>query len=860
MKIKRGRIRSIALVLSNILIAVFILVLCADYAQTVRSDKEAAARESFAAAVESTSQLSYGYMRGLQNECDSWAAYLENHDYSMEDAIGYLKEVNINDDVSVHVLYYDTLSGLSTSSGSNGNQVDYSQVAEAFTYILPQMVNGSRGEGAIYISSAYINPSDGVNSVGFCSLFTLKDENGINTKAILVKTIPVEILHAQWLFPGAYREAEVSLIDINGRYIIQSDSMSGDTFWTFIKQNNDLSYVDIGGFQSEFQKKDSFLIELRNQAGEEAYYVSARIKNTPNCTFVGYIQSEALVSMGFDWHMLFYVTVGFLFILLLDGSSILMINRQLRKSIEETRRANMAKTQFLSSMSHDIRTPMNAIIGMTAIATKHIDDRTQVLDCLNKIVLAGNHLLTLVNDVLDISKVESGKMVLRPVVFSLPELSMNLVNIVRPQIKEKGLTFDVRLHHLDHEYLYADELRLNQIFINLLTNAVKYTDPGGSIALELEETLLPEDNSKVVLTYTVSDTGIGMSQEFMKDMYRTFTRAVDSRIDKVQGSGLGLAITRQMVELMHGTIDCESEQGKGTRFTVSLTLAIAERITDDLMLPPIRLLLVDDDEVFLETTEDMLISMGVKVDKASSGRTAVEMVAAGHETGQDYPVVIVDLMMPDMDGIETTRAIRARVGDEVPIIIVSAYDWTEMEDAAREAGANGFINKPMFKSTVYEKMNEFLHFSTIETDLPDDSAEDLKGLHLLIAEDNDLNWEIIETLLRFHGIDSVRAENGQICVDILNRSKAGTYDAVLMDIQMPVMDGREAARVIRGFSDRKKRDIPIIAMTADAFAEDVQACLEAGMNAHIAKPIDMKKLLKELRSAVFSRLSDEVNR
>ncbi|WP_125142374.1 hybrid sensor histidine kinase/response regulator [Clostridium transplantifaecale] len=849
MKSKVGRHRYTALVFGNILIAVFILVLCVDYAQNVRSDKEGAARESFTAAVESTSQLSYGYMRSLQNECDSWASYLENHGYSMEESIEYLKEVNINDNVSVHILYYDTLSGLSTDAGTEGNSVDYSHVAEAFTYILPQMVNGSRGEGAIYISSAYINPADGVNSVGFCSLLTLKDENGENAKAILVKTIPVEILHSQWLFPGAYRDAEVSLIDINGRYIIRSDSMSGDTFWTFIKQNNELSYVDIGEFQSEFQKRDSYLVELKDQAGEAAYYVSARISNTPNCTFVGYIQSGALVNMGFDWHMLLYVTAGFFLILLLDGGSILYINSQLRKSIEETRRANMAKTQFLSSMSHDIRTPMNAIIGMTAIATKHIEDRAQVLDCLNKIVLAGNHLLTLVNDVLDISKVESGKMALRPVVFSLSELSANLVNIVRPQIKEKGLDFDVRLHHLNYEYLYADELRVNQIFINLLTNAVKYTNPGGSIVLELGEEPLPEDGSKVVLTYMVRDTGIGMSQEFMKNMYRTFTRAVDSRIDKVQGTGLGLAITRQMVELMHGTIDCESELGKGTKFTVRLTLSIAERITDDLMLPPIRLLLVDDDEVFLETAEDMLVSMGVKVDIAVNGRTAVEMAAAGHESGQDYPVVIVDLMMPDMDGIETTRAIRARIGDEVPIIIISAYDWTEMEDAAKEAGANGFINKPMFKSAVYEKMNEFLHFSEVETEAPDDSADGLQGLHLLIAEDNDLNWEIIEALLKFHDIDSVRAGNGQICVDILNRSKAGTYDAVLMDIQMPVMDGREAAMAIRSFRDKKKREIPIIAMTADAFAEDIQSCLEAGMNAHIAKPIDMKKLLRELRNA-----------
>ena len=849
MKTKRGKDRFIALALSNIAIAVFVLILCVGYSQNVRSDKERAARDAFTAAVESTAQLSYGYMSSLQNECDSWAAYIENHGYSAEEAVEYLKEVNINSDVSVHILYYDTLSGLSTGSGNNGNKVDYSQVAESFTYILPLMINGTRGEGTVYISSAYINPVYGINSIGFCSLLTVRDDRGGDAKAILVKTIPVNVLHSQWLFPGAYREAEVSLIDINGRYIIQSGSMSGDTFWTFIKQNNGLSYVDIGRFQSSFQKEDKCLVELKDQAGEDAYYVSSQIENTLNCTFVGYIQSKALVDIGFDWHMLFYVTIGFLLLLLLDGSHIMSINRQLKKSVEETQNANMAKTRFLSSMSHDIRTPMNAIIGMTAIARKNIDDPPQVLGCLEKITLASNHLLTLVNDVLDISIVESGKMTLHPVVFSLAESGTNLVNIVRPQIKEKGLMFEVRLHHITYEYLYADELRINQIFINLLSNAVKYTDPGGKVVLTLAQTRLPEDSGKVILTYTVQDTGIGMTREFMSDMYRNFTRAVDTRIDKVQGSGLGLAITKQLTDLMGGTIDCESEIGKGTKFTVTLTLPIAETTTDDLVLPPLKLLLVDDDEVFLETAEDTLVSMGVTVDKADNGRTAVEMAAARHEAGQGYRVVLVDFKMPDMGGIETAAAIRAKVGDEALIIIISAYDWTEIEDAAKAAGVHAFINKPMFKSVIYDKMNEFLHFSKVETASADEDAGGLQGLRLLVAEDNDLNWEIIEEMLKYYDISTVRAENGQICVELLCDAEADTYDAVLMDIQMPVMNGRDASRAIRALPDKVKRNIPIIAMTADAFAEDIQACLEAGMNGHAAKPIDMKKLFGELKDA-----------
>lgn len=846
---KGGKAKYIALVIGNLAIAAFILILYLNYAQEVRKDKEKSARESFIAAVESTSQLSYGYMSSLQNECDSWASYLENHEYSMKEAIEYLKEVNIDERVSVHILYYDTLSGLSTSAVNDGNKVDYSHVAESFTYILPKLVNGSRGEGTIYISSAYMNPMDGIKSVGFCSLLTIKDERGENAKAILVKTIPIEVLRSQWLFPGAYREAEVSLIDVNGQYVIQSDSMRGDTFWTFIKQNNDLSYIDIGEYQSSFQKKDHYLVELADQDGKNAYYVSARIKNTPNCTFVGYIQSEKLVDIGFDWHMFLYAASGFILLLLLDGSYIMSINRKLKRSIEETQNANMAKTRFLSSMSHDIRTPMNAIIGMTEIAVKHIDDRAKVMDCLDKIALSSSHLLTLTNDVLDIAQVESGKMALHPVVFSLSKSSSDLMNIMSPQIREKGLDFDVQLHNLKYEYLYADELRMNQILINLLTNAVKYTDSGGKITLELTETLLPGDSSKVILTYVVRDTGIGIPGDFMKTMYQTFTRAVDPRIDKVQGSGLGLAITRQLVGLMNGKIDCESEIGKGTKFTVTLTLPIAEKNVDDLTLPPIRLLIADNDEAFLKTTGDMLVSMGAVVDKADNGYTAVEMASEKHEAGKEYSVIILDLKMPDLDGIETASEIRSRVGGKIPIIFVSAYDWVEMRDTAKAAGVNAFIRKPVFKSVLYDKINEFLHFSEVKIEPSETEADGLQGLHLLIAEDNDLNWEIIEELLKIYGIHTTRADNGQVCIDILNQAEAGAYDAILMDIQMPVMNGREASVAIRALSDKDKRNIPIIAMTADAFAEDIKACLEAGMNSHVAKPIDMKRIFQALKKA-----------
>lgn len=523
------------------------------------------------------------------------------------------------------------------------------------------------------------------------------------------------------------------------------------------------------------------------------------------------------------------------------------VNESLRKAAEAERNANHAKTQFLSAMSHDIRTPMNAITGMTMVAAKHLDEPDYIKECLEKITLASKHLLTLINDILDISKVESGKMTLNPTVFSLAESVTNLSDILCSQIKEKSLNFNIRIHKINHEYLYADKLRLNQIYINIFTNAVKYTNSGGSIILDLKEEIIADDPEKIRLKYIVQDTGIGMSKEFMQTMYEIFSRATDSRINKIHGSGLGLAITKQMVDLMHGTIECESEIGMGTKFTVTIDLPIAENVNDDFTLPESHVLLVDDDRIFLESAKDTLESMGLIVDCCDSGEDAVKMVCNKHEAGEDYSLIIVDWKMPNMNGIEIIRAIREKIGSGVKIAVSSAYDWSDIEDEAKNAGADGFINKPLFRSTAYYNINEIMNLKTQVVEVEDDNTGDLNGMNILIAEDNELNWEIIEELLRVYGISSTRAKNGQVCVDIITSASEGMYDLILMDVQMPVMNGKDATRKIRSNPEKYINSIPIIAMTADAFAEDINSCLEAGMDGHISKPIDLKKLLKELR-------------
>ncbi len=523
---------------------------------------------------------------------------------------------------------------------------------------------------------------------------------------------------------------------------------------------------------------------------------------------------------------------------------------ELQVALETAEVANKAKTTFLSSMSHDIRTPMNAIVGMTTIAAHHLDDRERVQDCLEKINLSSHHLLTLINDVLDISKIESGKLTLNPVVFSIRETITSLINIVRPMLSAKDLEFDVHLHRVDYESLYADEVRINQIFINILTNAVKYTPEGGKVVMDLTEEFLPE-NDHVRLTYTVEDTGIGMSEEFMATMYQTFSRAKDGRINKIQGTGLGLAIVKQMVDLMGGTIDCKSTLGKGTKFTVTLDVPVGKKMPEKLTLPQkIPILLVDDDEIFLESADEILRDMGAVTKTALGGEEALNIVKAGRQKGESFAVAIVDWKMPEMDGLRTIRAIRSVAGGEMPVILVSAYDWSEIEDEAGDSGANGFISKPLFRSYVYEKLCEILRLEGETAEEKANQANDLQGKHLLVAEDNELNWEVIAELLDMSGISADHAKNGQECVDMLGKAPAGAYDMVLMDIQMPVMNGRDASRAIRADSRPYVRDIPIIAMTADAFAEDIAACLEAGMDGHVSKPVDMDKLYQEMHKVL----------
>ena len=530
----------------------------------------------------------------------------------------------------------------------------------------------------------------------------------------------------------------------------------------------------------------------------------------------------------------------------------IQLTRQQMRELERARQAavsaNKAKSEFLSNMSHDIRTPMNAIVGMTAIATANIDNQQQVQHCLKKITLSSKHLLNLINDVLDMSKIESGKMTLNIDQVSLREMMDGIVSIVQPQVRAKQQQFDIFIHDISSENVLCDSVRLNQVILNLLSNAVKFTPVKGSIHISLYQEPSDRGEDFVRTHLKVRDSGIGMSPEFQAKIFDSFTREDSRRVQQTEGTGLGMAITKFIVDAMGGTIDLRSEQGKGSEFHITLDLERSTLQEVDMVLPEWNMLVVDDDRELCESTVASLKSIGLHAEWTLDGESAIRMAEEHSRRHDAYHIILLDWKLPGMDGIQTARELRQRLETDIPILLISAYDWSDIEAEAKNAGINGFISKPLFKSTLFYGLRPFVDGNAVTADnLPPEEHEvEFTGKRILLAEDNELNWEIANELLTELGLKLDWAENGKICVEKFSASAPGYYDAILMDLRMPVMTGYEATRAIRALKDRPDASLPIIAMTADAFSEDIQRCLEAGMNAHISKPIDLREVSRLL--------------
>lgn len=527
----------------------------------------------------------------------------------------------------------------------------------------------------------------------------------------------------------------------------------------------------------------------------------------------------------------------------------------LQDALAMAQKANSAKKEFLSRMSHEIRTPMNVIIGMTTIAGAHLDDPERIEDCLTKISYSSRHLLSLINDVLDMSKIEEEKLLVNHEPFQMQELLESVVALIFSQTKDRGENFECVIRDEVYETYIGDSLRINQVLLNLLSNAVKFTPKDGTVRLEICQTA--KKNGRVNLRFVVSDTGIGMSEEFLQRIFQPFEQADSSTATKYGGTGLGMAITYNLVGLLGGTIGVKSRSGEGSTFTVDLPLDVPEETepprNDQLNM--LKVLVVDDDEVACTHAGLLLERMGIESKWLQSGTEAIACLLKAHADGKDYDVCFIDWRMPDMDGLEVTKHIREKLGPDVLIIIITAYDWSQIETEAREAGANAFISKPLFASSLYNVLQSVKGGVQPWKESAKENVSAVgicQGKRILLVEDNEMNQEIAMELLKVTGAELECAWNGKEAVELFLSSQTGYYDLILMDVQMPVMNGYEATRCLRSSSHPDAKTVPVFAMTANAFKEDVKDAYDSGMNGHLAKPIEINVLYTILKNLFCS--------
>lgn len=683
--------------------------------------------------------------------------------------------------------------------------------------------------------------------------YPLKD--GGNSTALIVG-VPMDYLKEALFLDEKDANVYSHVIARDGSFVIRSNDAYRDNYFNRV----DALFEEIDGktvedFKSELRnalETDQHYSSVISVDGERRYLCCTPISKKVDWYLVAVMPSSVLnerlskldatrITIMISSAMIILLTMLIIFIMYYRLSKQQMV--ELDKKERAAVRANMAKSEFLSSMSHDIRTPMNAIIGMTEIALRNIQDMVRVEDCLKKVRLSSKHLLGLINDVLDMSKIESGKMTLNIGQMSLREAMDDIVNIMQPQVKERSQYFDIFIRDILAENVCCDAVRLNQVLLNLLSNAVKFTPEEGRINVHLWQEPSAKGEKYVCTHFVVEDTGIGMSEEFQKKIFDTFAREEENeKVQKIAGTGLGTSITKSIVSMMGGTIQLSSKQGEGSSFHVIVDLERAEQSEQEMKLPDWNVLVVDDNELLCVSAVANLEALGVHADWTMNGMQAVDMIEEHHKKKQDYHFVLVDWKMPNMDGIATIREIHRRVGRNVPIFLISAYDWGDLEQQVFDAEIEGFISKPLFKSTLFARLKQY-----VDGNMPNSEEEeedvDFTGKNVLLAEDIDINWEIANEIFSAVGLKLEWAVNGQDCVDKFVKSEVGFYDAILMDVRMPVMNGYDATRTIRAL-DRPDKDLPIIAMTADAFADDAQRCFESGMNDHLTKPLDIRECMR----------------
>ena len=731
---------------------------------------------------------------------------------------------------------------------------------EAF---LESLKNGERG-----VASASDGSGNGVILFGVPCEYPMSD--GSASLAMVVG------LSSKYMGEVLFLESDTSLIYSyvirrDGSYVVRDQGGKNENYFDRLYKI----------FDGQSEEAESYIKQMTAaMEADEDYSVileSGESRRHLYCTNLPYCEwylvtvlpfdrlDHAISGMGAHWltivyassfaviAVLLYIFFQYLSVFRNQVSELKRVNTEMdaaRKAAESARQeaehANAAKQEFLSSMSHDIRTPMNAIIGMTSLATANTHNPEQVQGYLRKIALSSKHLLGLINDVLDISKIESGKMTLNVGPVSLKETMDSIVNIIQPQVRMKNQRFNAAAYEILSENVCCDGVRLNQVLINLLGNAVKFTPENGFIQVSMYQEALAEDPCRVRTHFLVSDTGIGMSKNYQKEIFESFSREDNTRVQKTEGSGLGMSITKYIVDAMGGSISVRSEQGKGSEFHVVLDLARAEE--REMKLSGGSMLVVGADERACVSAAHSLEQLGIRSEWCLSAEQAVELIGEHGRRNDGYQTILLDWKLLDMNGIEAARKIQLRCGEERPVLLLSACDWSGIEEEAGKAGISGFISKPLFKSALYDALKLLSDTAAAEAACVETAADlTLQGKHILLAEDNELNWEVAKELLAGLEMELDWAENGQICVAKFEESPVGYYDAIIMDVRMPIMDGYKATKTIRSLK-RGDADIPIIAMTADAFSEDIQRCLDCGMNDHLAKPIDLQTVSRKLKN------------
>ena len=711
------------------------------------------------------------------------------------------------------------------------------------------------------------------------------EENGI------YQSSPVVSVPTALIYTGEFTEQKTTRFAVNEnnrmQYYVDSDQV-GCTTLNGLRANEILKnrkYADLSIHQSVYSDDRCFGVEIGNEGLLKLLNRGINVLGSDYAQNISYRYTGNLYSYGFLDMVLEHMALVGSIVLAVAAFIIFLLVRDTRRTKKEVREkerarlelegknrelaesqkalsdalaaaehANHAKTAFLNNMSHDMRTPMNAIVGFTALAASHIDNREQVQDYLGKITVSSQHLLSLINDVLDMSRIESGKVTIEEAEVHLPEVIHDLRTIIQSNVTSKQLELFIDTQDVIHEDIITDKLRLNQVLLNILTNAIKFTPPGGTISFRVIEKPSPAQGL-ASFEFRIKDNGIGMSEEFQKTIFEAFTREKTSTVSGIQGTGLGMAITKNIVDMMGGTITVKSATGKGSEFVVDLPCRISSASAKFEPLPELtglRALVADDDTNTCLSVCAMLREIGMRPDWTNYGKEAVIRVKEAMDQADAFQVYIIDWLMPDQNGIETVRRIRRVIGDSAPIIILTAYDWADIEEEAKEAGVTAFCTKPLFMSELRNVLAQ--PFVKREEPQPEVREEkpDFSGRRMLLVEDNEMNQMIARAILTEFGFDVEIAGDGAVAVEKMKSAPAGTYDIILMDIQMPRMDGYEAAKQIRNLEDRAKAGIPIVAVTANAFEEDKQIALQAGMNGHLAKPYDIPAIVETLKGLLES--------